>query len=149
VNSVLELGAGTGTYAKELKAKGVFISCYDGNPKTQELSEGRCGVIDLSQPINLCKHDWVMSLEVGEHIPREYEDIFINNLDSGNKMGIVLSWAVEGQGGTSHVNNQNNSYIRTKFSVKGYTSDFEAENTLRGMASLVWFKNTIMVFRRK
>ena len=45
-----------------------------------------------------------MSLEVGEHLPKEFEDIFINNLDNNNNYGIVLSWAIKGQGGYGHYN---------------------------------------------
>jgi hypothetical protein len=127
----------------------MFISCYDGNPNTQELSEGRCGVLDLSKPLNLSRHDWVLSLEVGEHIPQAFEDTFLNNLDSGNTEGVILSWAVEGQGGTSHVNNRNNTYIRTKMHAKGYLTDEMTETNLRSSSTFSWFKNTIMVYRRK
>ena len=61
-----------------------------------------------------------MSLEVGEHIPKEYEDIFINNLHNNNNKGIILSWAILGQGGFGHVNEQNNDYIKSKMSNLGY-----------------------------
>lgn len=148
-SSILELGAGTGTYAELLKAAGLFISCYDGNPSTQELSGGRCGVVDLSRPIDFSVFDWTLSLEVGEHIPKEFEETFITNLSKSNRFGIVLSWAVEGQGGTAHVNNRNNSYIREHFMMRGYTSDAEAEKKLRDAAKWAWFKNTIMVFRKQ
>jgi hypothetical protein len=89
-----------------------------------------------------------MSLEVGEHLPEQFEDIFINNLHNNNKYGIVLSWAVKDQGGLGHYNEQDNEYIKTKFSNLGYTNDVEAENKLREDSTLWWFKNTIMVFRK-
>jgi len=149
VGTILELGAGTGAYAKELKAAGIFISCYDGNPETQDLSEGRCGMVDLSKPLDFTKHDWTLSLEVGEHIPQEFEDIFISNLVHSNNHGLIVSWAVIGQGGTSHVNNRNNSYVRNKIVSNGYNSDFELEKTLRSAATFGWFKNTIMAFRKQ
>jgi len=147
--SVLELGAGMGPYSKELKAKGFFISCYDGNPNTQDLTDGLCAVLDFSKPINLTRHEWVLSLEVGEHIPQEFENIFLNNVDKGNEKGVIMSWAIEGQTGTSHVNNRNNSYIRSKFADMGYEPISEAEEALRTAATFSWFKNTIMVFKRK
>jgi len=77
VSSVLELGAGMGQYTRALQYSGLFTSCFDGNPNTQELTEGLCGIIDLSKPINLARHDWVLSLEVGEHMPKEFEGTFI------------------------------------------------------------------------
>jgi len=148
VGSILELGAGTGTYAKLFMENGLFVSCYDGNPSTQELSEGRCGVIDLSKPLDFVQHDWVMSLEVGEHIPAEFESIFIQNLHKLNKKGLILSWAIVGQGGTAHVNNKNNDEVKAKFYELGYTTDEEVEKDLRNKAYWGWFKNTVMVFRK-
>jgi len=148
VSTILELGAGLGQYSRALQAQGIFTSCYDGNPNTQDLTEGYCGIIDLSKPIALAKHEWVLSLEVGEHIPRQFEGMFINNLDSGNKKGIVLSWAVEGQTGTGHINTRNNTYIRWQMEMKGYTPDLAAEKLLRGRANYGWFKNSLMVFRK-
>jgi 2-polyprenyl-3-methyl-5-hydroxy-6-metoxy-1,4-benzoquinol methylase len=149
VTSVLELGAGTGQYSKVIRSSGFFTSCYDGNPNTQELSEGRCGVIDLSKSTSLTKHDWVLCLEVGEHIPQEFEEAFIRNLDSANKYGIILSWAIEGQNGWSHVNTRNNSYVHAKMKLKGYSVDVETEKFLRTKASYVWFKTSIMAFRKE
>jgi hypothetical protein len=131
-----------------MQEKGLFISCYDGNPSTQDLSEGRCATVDLSKPISFAQHDWVLSLEVGEHIPKEYENVFISNLKGENKEGVILSWAIEGQGGKSHVNEKSNDYIRRIFEEDGYTSDYEIEKQLRDLSTLPWFKNTIMVFRR-
>jgi len=150
VATLLELGAGTGAYAKEFKTAGIFRSCYDGNPQTQDLSEGRCGMVDLSKPLDFSKHDWTLSLEVGEHIPQDFEDIFISNLVNSNNHGMIISWAIIGQGGTSHVNNRNNSYIRDRIVSNGYNSDFEAEKMLREAATDgYWFKDTIMVFRKR
>jgi hypothetical protein len=92
----------------------------------------------------------VLSLEVAEHLPVQYEDIFINNLDKLNKKGIVLSWALEGQGGDGHVNEKNNNYVKEKFKKLGYLNDVNAENKLRNATTNAWwFKKTIMVFRKK
>ena len=63
--------------------------------------------------------------------PKKFEDIFINNLHKNNKNGIVLSWAVKGQGGDGHFNEQNNDYIKSKICKLGYINDIESENQLR------------------
>jgi hypothetical protein len=86
---------------------------------------------------------------VGEHIPKNSEDTFIHNLHVNNVKGIILSWAIIGQGGDGHVNEQNNEYIKSKICNLGYKNDFETEIKLRNASSLSWFKNTIMVFRKK
>ena len=148
VTSVLDLGAGPGLYTESLSKNGIFASCYDGNPDTQFLSEGRCGIVDLSKEIKFSKHDWVLILEVGEHLPKQYEDILFNNIINNSKSGILLSWAVPGQGGDGHVNEQSNSYVKSKMANLGYSNNLEAENVLRAASTLWWFKDTIMVFER-
>ena len=152
--SVVDLGCGTGHYVKELRDHGIKCDGFDGNPETPELtcwieSEPECGVLDLTESIVFEEeYDWVLSLEVGEHIPKKYETVFINNLHANNKEGIVLSWAIEGQGGNGHSNEQNNYYIKLIFEDLGYVNDKRIEGWLRENTSLWWFKNTIMVFRR-
>lgn len=58
-----------------------------------------------------------MSIEVAEHIAKEYEDIYINNLIKCAKEGIVITWAGIGQGGHFHVNNKarEDGYSRKKY----------------------------------
>ena len=91
VKSILDLGCGPGDYADKFIKEGFQCDCYDGNPNTLDLSNNLCKVLDLSIPVNLNKkYDCVLSLEVGEHIPKEYESIFIENLMStGTGCGIV------------------------------------------------------------
>ena len=90
---------------------------YDGNPNTPELTNNICKILDLSIPTKFDEpFSWVMSLEVGEHLPSKFEDIFINNLHNNNVDGILLSWALKGQGGDGHVNEQNNDYIELESS---------------------------------
>jgi hypothetical protein len=90
----------------------------------------------------------VLCLEVGEHIPKQFEQIFLNNIDKYNAKGVVLSWALKGQGGFGHFNEQNNDYVKRAMAARGYKNDLAAEERLRAAASLSWFKNTIMVFRK-
>jgi len=147
--SIVDFGCGMGDYVRVLLANHFDCQGYDGNPDTKVLSQGFCDVLDLSEPVNLSKHyDWVVSLEVGEHLPPEHETVFMDNLHRHNIHGIVLSWAVIGQGGYGHFNEQNNDYIKQKMAQYGYINDLEAESILRNAASLEWFKNTIMVFRK-
>merc|ERR1712129_559280 len=108
------------------------------------ITNGQCEFLDLAIETEFPQQfDWIMSLEVGEHIPAEYEDVYIANLDANNANGIVLSWAVEGQGGKGHVNCHNNDYIKDKFKQLGYSNDLNAEKALRSsVTNAVWFKNT-------
>lgn len=149
--SVVDFGCGPGRYVQLISAAGVSCDGYDGNPMTEQLTGGKCKVLDLSSPVDLgTAYDWVLSLEVGEHIPCEYEDTFLENINRHNRKGVVLSWAIPGQGGYGHVNERNNDYIRERFAAMGYCSDTLLEQRLRNsISNCWWFRDTIMVFRRE
>jgi cyclopropane fatty-acyl-phospholipid synthase-like methyltransferase len=149
ITSLVDFGCGMGNYVKAFQENNINAFGFDGNPNTPELTNNLCEVLDLSVTKKFDKpFDWVMSLEVGEHLPQQFEDIFIQNLHDNNKYGIILSWAIKGQGGHGHVNEQNNEYIKSKICKLGYMNDIESENKLRKCATFFWFKNTIMVFRK-
>ena len=112
------------------------------------LTNGRCGIIDLSLEANLMPHDWTMCLEVAEHVPQMWEDEIIRNMHRTNTKGVILSWALEGQGGYGHVNERDNDYVKEKFATLGYVNDVEAEEFLRDSSTLSWFKHSIMVFHK-
>jgi cyclopropane fatty-acyl-phospholipid synthase-like methyltransferase len=149
VTSLVDFGCGMGNYVKTFQENNINAIGFDGNPNTPELTNNLCKILDLSVPTKFDEpFDWAMSLEVGEHLPQQFEDIFIYNLHNNNKRGIVLSWAIKGQGGHGHVNEQNTDYIKSKICDLGYLNDIKIENKLRQDSSLFWFKNTIMVFRK-
>ena len=147
-STVVDLGCGLGDYVKYFKSRGIICDGYDGNPNTVILTKGECNIIDLSQPINIPKCDYIFSLEVGEHIPKEFEDMLIDNLHKSNKKGMIISWAIEGQSGIGHVNCRNNDYIINKIEKLGYNYDILTSHLLREAATFPYFKNTIMVFDR-
>jgi hypothetical protein len=107
--------------------------------------------LDLAEPVYLGKRfSWILSLEVGEHIPGDFADTFISNLHTHNCRGIVLSWAMPGQNGHQHVNCQTNDWVRSKLEPLGYVSDLPLETKMRAsIKTCAWLTNTLMVFRRK
>tara|TARA_R110000744_G_scaffold7480_3_gene25926 strand:+ start:46 stop:630 length:585 start_codon:yes stop_codon:yes gene_type:complete len=144
---IYDFGCGAGFYVKDFLKEDLSVQGYDANPNTPNFCD-RCHVLDLSKPGNLEKVDWVLSLEVGEHLPPQYETTFIENLVNHSKKGIALSWAVKGQGGTGHFNEQDNQYVIDKIISYGYTYDEEKSNELRESCSLWWFRKTVMIFRK-
>ena len=81
---ILDIGCGNGFYTKLLNDQSELVcDGYDGNPYTPEITNGLCKVADFSKRIdfeNIPVYDWVLCLEVGEHIPAEFEDDFIWNI---------------------------------------------------------------------
>ncbi len=147
--TLLDLGCGLGHYCDYFLNHGIYADGYDGNPYTLELTNGKYNILDLSNVINLNKkYDCVLSLEVGEHIPKEYEDVFIKNIVNHSNKYIILSWAIEGQCGLGHVNCKNNDYIKKIMFKYGFISCEKTQDMLRKNVTKYWFKNTIMVFKK-
>jgi SAM-dependent methyltransferase len=149
IESVLDLGCGPGFYLAGFKNAGYVCDGFDGNPYTEQLTNGLAKVADLSKVFRLGKeYDCVLSLEVGEHIPKIYEQTFVDNVVSHSKKYVILSWAIPGQTGDGHVNCQTNEYVSEEMRIKGFTRLFAFEKDLRVAAKFFWFKNTLMVFKR-
>jgi len=148
--TVVDFGCGMGDYAKAFKADGYKVEAYDGNRNTETLSNGIGKVLDLSKPFYLRKmFDVVLSLEVGEHRPAEFEQQFIDNICKHAKKHLVISWAIENQGGSGHVNCKNNDYIIGQIVDRGFKHNAKDSQTIRNAATNAsWFGYTIMVFDR-
>lgn len=145
-STVYDLGCGEGKYVKHFNDQGDIDALgFDGNPLTDKYTF--CMTFDITKSMNLPKNNWVLSLEVGEHIPKELMSQYIDNLKNLSEDGIVLSWAVPGQGGDGHVNELPNEDVIALFPEYDY--DIETSLYLRSKATLWWFKSTIMVFKKK
>jgi hypothetical protein len=146
---VCDFGCGLGKYVQWLRAQGFDCDGFDGNPNTNALTDGACRSLNLAEPVQLKKkYDAVISLEVGEHVPKKYETVFLDNLTRHAKETIVLSWAIPGQEGDGHVNCRSNTYIIYQLWKKGFRFRPYQTILLRANSSIPWFKNTLMVFSR-
>ena len=149
---VADLGCGTGRYCKIFEAFDWVVDGYEGTQNIMNLGiYNNIHLLDLSQPILGVDTDYdlVVCLEVGEHIPENREDIFIDNVSKFASKDLVLSWAIPGQGGKGHINERTNKYIINKFKEKGLFVKRRASKVLRYYSSLRWFKNTIIVMERR
>lgn len=146
--SIFDFGCGDGSYLKNLKQVCPEVKGCDGNPFTEQLTEGIGFTADLSSPQNFGVYDWVTSFEVGEHIPKEFEDIFIDNLCNHARQGIILSWAYPGQPGEGHINCQSSEYVIEQLYKRNFLVDFYESNYLRDIAEFWWFQANLLVFYR-
>ena len=142
VKTIVDIGCGDGSYVKYLKNAGFKCLGYDAS----HFTPFPYFKMDFSEPQDIGKFDLVLSLEVGEHIPKEYEDVYLDNLVRASKSLIVMSWAIPGQEGAGHVNCQDNAYIIKQMRHREWELDVEETRYLRGMSTVPWFANTLMVF---
>ena len=139
--SVLDLGCGRGDYVKSIPE----CTGIDGNPRTKAMG-GKFAMADVTQRLAAFPRAWVLSLEVGEHIPTAHEHMYLDNLARMASEGIVISWAAPGTPGMGHVNCRPSAWVTEQMGIRGFNPDPLAQATLRERAS-IW-KN-VMVFVRK
>eukprot|EP01031_Cornospumella_fuschlensis_P030309 gene30309-36623_t len=154
-DSLIDIGAGIGQYQvwfmNNHKTFRKYLA-FDGAPNVEEFTFGIVRYLNIAQYVHWHAHevsDWTLSLEVGEHLDKQYESVFIQNLHRANTKGIILSWGIPGQGGNGHVNEQPNDYIKSIICNLGYEYDARLSDKGRSEAKYFWFRNTFMVFHRK
>ncbi|BFZ17690.1 hypothetical protein BsWGS_20729 [Bradybaena similaris] len=149
---VASFGEGPGLYKKHMDSLGQVANytAYDGAPLSENITNGLVMFLDLTAPqYGLPVYDWVISVEVGEHIPAKYEDVYLDNLVRHAKEGIILSWAVPGQKGLSHVNNKPPEEVLAQMVKRGFTIDKEHGEQLRNAATSEWLRRNVNVYRRQ
>lgn len=141
----IDLGCGDGTYVSILRGCGWNMYGVDGTESVKNIKDiDGITEADLSQPNKWSrKFDFVMSLEVGEHIPKEHEAVFINNVAAACNDKLVLSWASPGQDGRGHVNEQPMKYIIHQFRIRGFEVDNKTTEFLREHSVFSYFKKNI------
>lgn len=147
VDSVLDFGCGSGAYVDYFSKWQMWAVGYDGNPNTPRFSP-HCYFKDLSVPIESEPADCVLSLEVGEHIPKQFEQVFLDNVANHAEKHVILSWFPRPGEGIGHVNEQTNSYIVNEMEKRGFLFMPEVAAEFRATATLWWFKESILVFQR-
>lgn len=172
--SLADMGAGVGQYGQALLAsdRSVRYEAYDGAGNVEAWTHGFVQWADFTFPLSLPVADWVLSLEVGEHIPHASEAAYLANLDAHNRCGIILSWARLGQKGLNHFNNHGSEYLVRRLAGLGYVLNAGLTERLRASpsqssaatsprvsrssprrlpktaASLPWLRHTLHAFER-
>ena len=141
IKTLVDFGCGDCSYIKSIINGGVSCEGYDGNPFTSEVSSGFGRILDLSTKVELGKKfDCVLSLETGEHIPKEFEQIFFNNIVNHSNNLIIISWAIPGQGGNGHFNERENRYVISEIEKRNFKLNKKESLLLRNQSSIYWFK---------
>jgi len=150
-SSITDLGAGVGQFGHAFRALHSNISYqgFDGAGNVENYTGGYVKFADLTLPVYANRTDWVISSEVGEHINNMYEKQFLANIHALNCKGVILTWAILGQGGHGHVNCHSNEYLIRIFESLGYTHNTPFTDTLRNATTTSgWLAHSTMVFVR-
>jgi hypothetical protein len=147
ITKVLDLGCGDCSYVEFLNQNGVQAVGVDQNTALQ----GKHYYVnhDLTRPLYL-KQEFVQSFEVGEHIPKESMHVYLDNVCRNAHRGLILSWAVKGQGGDGHVNEQDTENIIREVEYRGFKYNREMSQFFIDKfygCEFLYFMN-IMVFER-
>lgn len=150
VKTVIDIGCGTGAFLSCFAKYGKSILGYDFHDDIDgNLMIDKNNYIqqDLTKPIQFVKKfDLSISLEVAEHIDKDYEEIFILNLVNSSDV-VLFSAAIPNQGGTNHINCQWPDYWSSIFSRYSYFC-YDILRPIFWNDSEIpwWYRQNIMLF---
>lgn len=124
INSVLDIGCGTGTWLKVASDNG--ISDYlgvDGDwviKNSLQIPNSNFKAVNLNVPLNVGrKFDLIICLEVGEHLNKDASTILVDSITRHGDH-VLFSAAIPEQGGQNHINEQNFDFWKSIFNAHGY-----------------------------
>jgi len=144
--SMCDFGAGGGQYSTWLNETGLIDAfAFDGS---KQASDSPVQEINLVGDIQLWRtFDWVMCLEVGEHIPKQFALTLLQNIKRHARHGIVMSWSSDWEG-IGHVNClPYEEFVALVEKETGFIWDKQASDLIRGTCEIEYIARTIAVFR--
>ncbi len=153
--TIADLGAGVGMYVHALLERGYNACGFDGIRDVGLLSNGHVIQADLTstdffrarQRCDISPSDVAICIEVGEHIPVEWQHNFIDNVACVPTKRLVMSWGTPGQRGTAHVNCRMPEWVAGQFARRGWMVNEDETHAVRVIAGRGWDKK-LMVFDR-
>jgi len=155
---IYDFGCGIGQYMQQLQLFGFTkLQGFEGSPPVKKVFQNIVEQ-DLTKPFVVPNKGNCIFLEVAEHIPKEYEDIALDNIVNACDGKLITSWAVRGQGGHGHVNCLDNHEAIERFTRRGMIYLADATESVRSVihptknsiddCELPWFKNTTLIFKK-
>lgn len=147
---IYDFGCGLGSYLKDLKESGFNnLIGYEADPPVRSAFDN-IKTQDLTIPFEVDPKGSVISLEVGEHIPAELSEIYLNNICNNCNNYLIMSWAIKGQEGLGHINCLDNNEIISKIEKRGF--NFLINETLEARKLIkddcFWFKKSLIIFKK-
>lgn len=151
-STLTELGAGLGCYTAWLHHSHVtIIAAVDGLIDADSLTGGWVTQWDLTCPMEAYA-DWIFSIEVAEHILRQFEAQFMDNVVRNARCGIIISWATPKQGGRGHVNLRDQIYVNSLLQKSSFRHNTSMTRALKSAAHAAavfsWLVANVNVYLR-
>ena len=123
-NSLVDFGCGSAVWLKaanEIIQKNKKLTGIDGDytKNIHIFNDANFIYKNLENEIDVEKHDLAISLETAEHLSPDRADSFIKDLCKASDV-VLFSAAVDGHGGTNHLNENNPSYWINHFKNNDY-----------------------------
>lgn len=149
--TVADFGAMTGQYAAWLNDTGLVEAfAFDGTPNAAHITGGVVHTLDLTKPAALERaFDWILCLEVGEHLPKQFESVLMDNIARHARKGAIMSWATPDYPDVSHVNTLPEEESTRFIELFGFKQDRFLTEGLRQTAEVEWLKQTIGVYLKE
>jgi len=155
--TVMDVGCGTGALLEEFRNRGCKVAGLEYSDaalaycRQRELDVTRFNLEEDTLSASTPRFDVVLSLEVAEHIPESAANRYVGVLSQLASV-VAISAAPPGQGGTDHVNEQQQSYWISMFRLNGLvlekslTMELREEWESSGVVADYYFRN-LMLFR--
>lgn len=138
---VLDIGAGAGEYVRWIREQfNIGTMGFDGTQNIEEISGGDVRQSDFTEPgvgslarVVFGSHSakcMVMCIEVGEHIPPLFLQVFLDNIAAAGDE-LLVSWATEGQRGRDHVSCRSPEWVAWEFNQRGFSVDHKLTADMR------------------
>ena len=160
IKTAIDLGCGPGFYVSALQKAGIVTHGYDGNPYITEQSQCiisqenlLCRQISIHEPITIdYPAELALFLNVGEYIPKEFENVVLDNLCKITRKYLIVSWQDNIKLNVDEenhiVNPIPNDALMQKLIERGFKNDVVLTQNLRDSSSLNVNRNCICVFKK-
>jgi cyclopropane fatty-acyl-phospholipid synthase-like methyltransferase len=153
IETMTDFGCGLGQYCDDIESQTMCKAIGVEGNKPKEAVFNKIHEFDLTKDLSInfgFSSDLAISLEVGEHIPKEYMATYLDNITHHANEYLITSWAVRGQEGFGHVNCLDNHEIIPEFEKRGFQlmekETEDARSVIEDKAH--WFKKTILIFKK-
>ena len=151
---VFDFGCGKGTYSEYLSDVGFeYVWAIDGYFDREvdfPMTTADLTIYNEFTYGNEIAKGNVLCLEVFEHIPKQYESVFVDNIVRHCDNKLIISVAHEGQQGLGHVNCRPDWYVKELFEGKGFRYEKELTESIREQPEgyVAYLKENLFVFTK-